>query len=58
MIASVACSAAVTAAPGERAIMLREATIYISPDTGAQKLGTAGRGREVAGNRGMLHGEG
>ena len=28
--------------------MLREATIYIAPDTGAQKLGTAGRGREVA----------
>jgi outer membrane protein assembly factor BamD (BamD/ComL family) len=36
------------AAPGERAIMVREANIYISPDTSAQKLGTVGRGREVA----------
>jgi len=36
------------AAPGERAIMVREAKIYISPDTSAQSIGTVGRGREVA----------
>ena len=36
------------AAPGERAVMVREASIYISPDTAAQKIGTVGRGREVA----------
>jgi hypothetical protein len=36
------------AAPGERAIMVREAKIYIAPDTSAQSIGTVGRGREVA----------
>lgn len=32
----------------QRAVMVREAPIYISPDTRSAKLGTVGRGREVA----------
>ena len=32
----------------ERGIMLREGTIYISPDTSSTKLSNIGRGREVA----------
>ncbi len=32
----------------ERGIMLREGTIYISPDTSSAKLANIGRGREVA----------
>src|SRR5437588_12662193 len=45
LLSSIALAAA---APGERAIMVREAKIYISPDTSAQSIGTVGRGREVA----------
>ncbi len=41
-------SAAAWAAQAERAIMAREATIYLSPDTSSQKIGEVGRGREVA----------
>jgi hypothetical protein len=50
LLASILLStlAFAAAAPGERAIMVREANIYISPDTSAQKIGTVGRGREVA----------
>lgn len=36
------------AAPAERAVVVREANLYIAPDKGAQKLRTVGRGREVA----------
>lgn len=36
------------AAPVERAIMVREANLYISPDAASQKLATVERGREVA----------
>ncbi len=35
------------AAPVERAILVREATIYLSPDTASAKLAKAERGREV-----------
>src|SRR5713101_7206103 len=31
----------------ERAALVREAVIYLSPDTSSAKLGEAGRGREV-----------
>jgi hypothetical protein len=34
-------------AQAERGILVREAVLYLSPDTGAQKLGNVGRGREV-----------
>jgi outer membrane protein assembly factor BamD (BamD/ComL family) len=56
----LACPAAGSwAAPPDRGILAREATIYISPDTTAAKLGTVGRGREVAmlgdSSRGWLH---
>lgn len=33
---------------GENAIMVREANLYISPDSSSQKIGDVGRGREVA----------
>ena len=36
------------AAPAERAIMVREANLYLTPDTSSQKIGDVGRGREVA----------
>ena len=36
------------AAPAERAIVLREAQLYLSPDAQSQKLTEVGRGREVA----------
>jgi hypothetical protein len=36
------------AATAERAIMVREATLYLSPDAASQKMNTVGRGREVA----------
>ena len=32
----------------ERGIMVREAQLYLSPDTGSQRLSKVGRGREVA----------
>ena len=35
----------------ERAALVREAVIYLSPDTSSAKLGEAGRGREVAARR-------
>jgi outer membrane protein assembly factor BamD (BamD/ComL family) len=41
-------SVAAWAAQAERAIMGREANIYLSPDTSSQKIGQIGRGREVA----------
>lgn len=34
-------------AQAERGILVREAVLYLGPDTGAQKLGNVGRGREV-----------
>ncbi len=40
------CSA--FAAPAERAILVREATLYLSPDTSSTKMAKAERGREVA----------
>jgi len=36
------------AAPAERAIVVRQAELYLSPDVQSQKLGEVGRGREVA----------
>src|ERR1051326_1774002 len=36
------------AAPAERAIVLRQAQLYLSPDAQSQKLTEVGRGREVA----------
>jgi len=42
----------------ERGILVREAVLYLSPDTGVQKLGSVGRGREVViieKSRGWLH---
>ena len=36
------------AAPAERAIVLRQAQLYLSPDVQSQKLTEVGRGREVA----------
>src|SRR5438045_178317 len=36
------------AATPERALMVREASLYLSPDATSQKIGTVGRGREVA----------
>jgi hypothetical protein len=36
------------AAPAERAIMVREANLYLNPDMSSQKIGDVGRGREVA----------
>ncbi|HZQ93058.1 MAG TPA: hypothetical protein VFA60_14795 [Terriglobales bacterium] len=42
-----------------RAVMIREATIYLSPDATSSKLGPVGRGREIVileqGNPGWLH---
>src|ERR1043166_2668241 len=32
----------------ERGIMVREAELYVSPDSQSQKLATVGRGREIA----------
>src|SRR5581483_359200 len=39
---------ALFAAAAERAIMVREANLYLNPDTSSQKIGDVGRGREVA----------
>jgi hypothetical protein len=36
------------AAPAERAIMVREANLYLNPDASSQKIGDISRGREVA----------
>ena len=41
-------SAELLAAPAERAVMAREANLYLNPDTSSQKIGDVGRGREVA----------
>jgi len=41
------CALAHAATP-ERAIMVREAVLYLSPDPTSQKIATVGRGREVA----------
>ena len=48
MLTTLCSIPASAAAPGERAIMVRESNIYISPDPSSQKIGTVGRGREVA----------
>jgi hypothetical protein len=40
-------SCAAFAVPGERAILVREATIYLTPDTASAKMAKAERGREV-----------
>jgi hypothetical protein len=49
---SISCLCLVFALPAlavtERGLMLREGTIYISPDTSSAKLSNIGRGREVA----------
>jgi hypothetical protein len=51
-IGAVACivffSLPVFAAPAERAILVRQAQLYLSPDLQSQKLAEVGRGREVA----------
>lgn len=41
-------SIAAFAQQAERGIMVREAQLYVSPDTNSQKLARVGRGREVA----------
>jgi len=46
LVAALAATA--FAAPAERAIEIREASLYMSPDATSQKLGTIQRGREVA----------
>jgi hypothetical protein len=35
-------------AQAERGVMVRDANLFVSPDASSQKLGTVGRGREVA----------
>jgi hypothetical protein len=45
-VAAVSLSA--FAAPAERAIVLRQAQLFLSPDASSQKLTEVGRGREVA----------
>ena len=53
---STVLSSLAAPAPAERAIMVREANIYISPDTSATKIGTVGRGRGHE-DRGQDHGQ-
>lgn len=44
----IACSIPVLAAPAQRGILVREAVLYVTPDSNSPKLATAGLGREVA----------
>src|SRR5207248_11388734 len=46
LVATLLCTLAHAVA--ERAIEIREAALYMSPDATSQKLGTVQRGREVA----------
>src|SRR4051794_2583171 len=48
LFALVVFSAIAHAATPERALMAREAQLYLSPDPTSQKIGIVGRGREVA----------
>ena len=48
VLVAVVLSSSAFAAPAERAIVLREAQLYLSPDKESQKLTEVGRGREVA----------
>ena len=48
MLACLVSALPLHAATPERAIMVREASLYLSPDETSQKMGIAERGREVA----------
>ncbi len=48
LIAAILLFSACAFAAAERGIMVREAEIYLSPDTNSQKMAQIGRGREVA----------
>jgi hypothetical protein len=48
LAAVIAVAMPAFAAPAERAIVLRQAQLYLSPDAQSQKLAELGRGREVA----------
>ncbi len=44
----LAAAATAQSAPPERCVLVREAYVYLSPDTGSTKVATVERGREVA----------
>jgi hypothetical protein len=48
LVSFVLLTTSCLAATAERAIMAREANLYLNPDTSSQKIGDVGRGREVA----------
>jgi hypothetical protein len=48
LLALFLCLATLAAAQTQRGVMVREAPLYISPDSRSAKLGTVARGREVA----------
>ncbi len=48
LVAFLLCSTVAFAQTPERGIMVREAQLYVSPDSHSQRLATVGRGREVA----------